>query len=174
MHYFSTCSGFFAPSTSNPSLLSATKINVTCVRQGSGYIFSLGSILQRDINPSILALADEAASKVKNVDTRAWIILWYTGISTCFLTLCGLPFSFSGRRRHVNLRNFITSGVCALLPIMSRINKARSPSPALIFPPHCSPATQLASTARAPHLVVQTHIQVHSWESHGALLYAWY
>ena len=115
MHYLSSCSGFFEPSTSDPSQLTPNMINVTCVARPSGYTFSLGSILQQDINPSIRELADEVASKVKNVDTGPWVGVWYLGISTSGVTLVDIPFTFSGRMRNMNWWNFMWSGVVSTL-----------------------------------------------------------
>jgi len=115
MHYLSNCSGFFAASTTNPSLLTATKINVTCERRGSDYTFALGATLQQDINRSIRALADEAASKAKNFSTGGPVTCLFTGLSTCFATLWSIPSTFSGRRRYVNQKVLAMTAVCPLV-----------------------------------------------------------
>jgi hypothetical protein len=133
IHYYTTCSGFFAPSTSNPSLLSTTKINTTCMLQGSGNVFSLGSTLEKEIKPSVRLLADEVASKVKSYNISPPINLWLTGISTCFVIILNLPCSFSGRWRHANSRNFVVAVVSSISSYGDSF--ISSPSP---FPPQHS------------------------------------
>jgi hypothetical protein len=98
MYYFEICSGFWAPSTSNPSLLTDNNINITCTRQVSGYVFSLSSILAMELKPGAQKLAAEVAANFKDQNTGPWSGLWYTGISNGFLALVALPYIFSGRR----------------------------------------------------------------------------
>jgi hypothetical protein len=49
MHYFSVCSGYYIPSGLNTSLLTSSTTNVICVRQWSGYNFSLQDTIYSNI-----------------------------------------------------------------------------------------------------------------------------
>jgi hypothetical protein len=128
MHFFVICSGFFAPSAINPSLLTSARVNITCVRQSTGYTFSLSDILQADLKPGLRDLSKEVADNVKSYNTAPWVHLWITGISSCFLTILVLPWKFVGAagRRALLPLSFLYSGACIYLsyrwPLLSKID----------------------------------------------------
>jgi hypothetical protein len=113
MHYFSICSGFWAPSTINPSLLTSTKINVLCTRQTSGHTFSLSQILASELLPSVRSLLADVPTKSYN--TSPWSNCWYIGIADCFVACMLLPFAFSGKRRCINDKVLVQALVCPFL-----------------------------------------------------------
>jgi len=96
MSYLSNCSGFFLPSPSNPSLLTSTKINISCTSQPSGYRLRPHDVIEYELLPGVKALAEDVSTKVW--DTSSWISLWYTGISNCFVTAVMLPCGFLGTK----------------------------------------------------------------------------
>jgi hypothetical protein len=59
MNFYTNCSGFFAPSSSNPSLLTRIKVDVVCTKRAGSYTFSLGQILEGDLNPAVLQLENK-------------------------------------------------------------------------------------------------------------------
>lgn len=95
MHYLRNCSGFYLPSTSNPSSLTSAMVNVTCTRQYSGYHFHPHDAVYYQLLPSVRALAEDMSTV--SYDSSAWTSLWYTGLSNCFITAITLPWYFSGR-----------------------------------------------------------------------------
>lgn len=108
VHYLSICSGFFAPSKSDPSILTRSTVNVTCVRQSSGYTFSLAGILRDGLKPSVQSLVEGIDASTKSYHTAPWINLWYAGMVFAFLEAALLPFTFSGERR-INMHSFFVS-----------------------------------------------------------------
>jgi hypothetical protein len=110
MNFLSNCSGFFVPSAVDPSLLTSTKVNITCTSQSAGYIFYLDDILHGTLNPSVQDLASEMAFNVKNYNTGPWNGLWIAGIINSGLTFIAIPFTFSGTGR-LNGYAFLTSWV---------------------------------------------------------------
>lgn len=113
MHYFSICSGFWAPSTNNPSLLTSTKINVLCTRQAADYTFSLSQILASELLPHGRNLLADVPTK--SYSTSTWSSCWYSGITYCFIACILLPFAFSGKRRRINDKVFVLAQVWSLL-----------------------------------------------------------
>jgi hypothetical protein len=113
MHYLSICSGFWAPSTSDPSLLTSTKIKVVCTRQTSGYTFNLSQILASELLPNVQGLLADVP--ITSYKTNIWTNCWYTGIGNCVLACLCLPFAFSGKRRCVNEVALVQAFVCPLL-----------------------------------------------------------
>jgi hypothetical protein len=105
MHYLRTCSGFYAPSSSNPSLLTSTQINRTCKRQSPGYSFSVHDALQQELDPSVKAFAEDV--NTKSYSTMPWVGLWYIGIIAAGVVILLLPFTWEGVRR--------MNGYCALV-----------------------------------------------------------
>ena len=97
MHYVRTCSGFFAVSSSNPSLLTPKKINITCTTQSAGYAFILNDQLQKGFNPSVQVLANDIPGSCYN--TRPWYSMWQVGMVTGISTLITIPFTWAGTRR---------------------------------------------------------------------------
>jgi hypothetical protein len=96
MHYFSNCSGFFAPSAINPSILTAQKINITCTRQASGYIFKPHDVIKSHLLPSVQSLADTVSAS--QYETSTWSSLWYSGIGNMVVTAFILFWMLSGQR----------------------------------------------------------------------------
>lgn len=115
MHYFTICSGFWAPSTSNPSLLTDNKINITCTRQISGYVFSLSSILTKELKPGVQKLAAEVAANFGDQNTSTWSSLWYAGIVNGFFALVVLPYLFRGKRGAWSCNHFIFTSLLVSL-----------------------------------------------------------
>ena len=96
MHYYSNCSGFYAPSITNPSILTSTKINVTCTRQVSGYTWNLHAVIHSTLHPSVQEIADTVSTSKYQTSTSS--SLWYTGLSNAVITLLELPWNFMGGR----------------------------------------------------------------------------
>jgi hypothetical protein len=95
IHYLSTCSGFFA---ANDEFLTSTKINVTCVKQKSGYVYAISNILRDELHPSVADIADEVTQA--SYYTAPWIALWYIGIITAIVEMfVFLPLTWYGTRR---------------------------------------------------------------------------
>ena len=97
MHYLRTCSGFYAPSTSNPTLLTSTKTNITCTKQHLGYSLSVYASLQGDLKPSVQGLLQDIPAKSYN--TAPWAALWIIGIMATIVLILLLPWTFEGVRR---------------------------------------------------------------------------
>lgn len=114
MNYLSICSGYFAPSVSDPSLLTSTKLNITCTRQPSGYTFSLAKLLRNELKPSVKSLADQIGVTTKSYDTAPWISFWYAGIVFTFLELLVLPFTIGGKSR-IHMYTFILALVSFII-----------------------------------------------------------
>ena len=115
MHYFSNCSGFFAPSTSNPALLTANKINITCKRRISGYIFKFHDVIQSQLLPGVKGLADDVSTT--QYMTGTWSSLWYAGIGNTVITAYTLPWNFAGQRPWLNWWGFWDAFVRYLLTL---------------------------------------------------------
>jgi hypothetical protein len=110
MHYLRTCSGFFTASSSNPSLLTAKKIRITCTTQSAGYTFILNDLLRRELHSSVQALADTiAASKY---DTQPWYSLWQVGQVTGLAATISIPLTWAGTRR--------LNGICVMWSFVCR------------------------------------------------------
>jgi hypothetical protein len=97
MHYLRTCSGFYAPSSSNPSLLTSTQINRTCKHQSPGYSFSVHDVLQQELDLSVKAIAEDVNTKSYN--TMPWVGLWCIGIIDAGFLILLLPYTWEGVRR---------------------------------------------------------------------------
>jgi hypothetical protein len=112
VHYLNTCSGSFQRSSKNTNVLTSNKINITCVRRNSGYVFTISDILRRELHPSVAEIADEVAQA--SYYTAPWIALWYIGIIGAFVEmLIFLPLTRYGTRR-LNGYSALTSFVSAL------------------------------------------------------------
>ncbi|PMD34519.1 hypothetical protein L207DRAFT_496293 [Hyaloscypha variabilis F] len=111
MHYLRTCSGFFTASSSNPSLLTPKKINITCTSQGAGYAFILNELLRNGLNPSVQALADDIPGSRYN--TRPWYSMWQVGQVTGISAFITIPYTWAGTRR--------VNGYCVLWSFLSYI-----------------------------------------------------
>jgi hypothetical protein len=114
MHYIRNCSGFFATSGSNPSLLTPRKINITCTSQSTGYTFILNDILRDGLNPSVQALADEIPES--HYDTRPYYSLWQVGQVTSIVAATTIPSTWAGTRSR-NGYCALWSLVCPSVPI---------------------------------------------------------
>jgi len=95
MHYFSVCSGYYVPSSSNPSLLTSSKTNITCSRQSSGYNFSLQDTVLSTLRSEVKDLADGLTDR--RWTTQSASSAWYTGISHVFLCVVVLSFTVAGK-----------------------------------------------------------------------------
>lgn len=113
MHYLSNCSGFFAPSTSNTSLLSSKKINITCTRQTSGYNFTPREVVESQLKQGVRTLADDLNNDTYK--TSVWVSLWYSGIGNCVLAALLLPWNFRRQANWVSSGTFWQSFVRANL-----------------------------------------------------------
>lgn len=100
MHYLRNCSGFFAPSTSNPSMLTYNKVNITCTRQFSGYPFSPHDVIQDTLLPSVKGIADTV--NIATYPTATSSSLWYAGIGNLAVVAFELPWTFTGTRQWLN------------------------------------------------------------------------
>jgi hypothetical protein len=98
IHYLSTCSGFFQPSSENVNLLTSKKIDVVCVKQKPGYVFSISDTLRHELDPSVAAIADEVTQA--SYYTASWVALWLAGIiaATAEMFIL-LPLTWHGTRR---------------------------------------------------------------------------
>ena len=115
MHYVRSCSGFFAVSSSNPSLLTPKKINITCTTQSAGYTFILNDLLRKGLNPSVQVLATDIPESRYN--TRPWYSMWQVGLVTGFSALIAIPFTWAGTRR-MNGACVLWSFVCHSSPFL--------------------------------------------------------
>jgi len=98
MHYLSVCSGSFEPSSEDPNFLTSNKIDIVCVKQPSGYVFSISDTLRHGIDPSVAAIADEVTQA--SYYTASWIALWYVGIFAAIVDMfIFLPLTWHGTRR---------------------------------------------------------------------------
>ncbi|PMD57410.1 uncharacterized protein K444DRAFT_665763 [Hyaloscypha bicolor E] len=91
MHYFSVCSGYYIPSSSNPSVLTSSTTNITCVRRYSGYSFSLHDTITSTLSSEVIGLAEKMTAQ--RWSTRTAISAWYTGVSNVFLSFVALSFA---------------------------------------------------------------------------------
>jgi hypothetical protein len=120
MHYFSVCSGYYVPSTSNPSLLTSSKTNITCSRQWSGYNFSLHDTVLSTLRPEVKDLADGLTDR--RWPTQSASSAWYTGMSNVFLCCVVLSFTVAGK-----------SGWWSETIVMSFVSSSFTPSPHASF-----------------------------------------
>lgn len=98
IHYFSTCSGSFARSSENGGVQTSQKTNITCVKQTSGYSFTISDILRKELHPSVAAIADDVTQAKQY--TAPWIILWYIGLISAIVEIFTfLPLTWCGTRR---------------------------------------------------------------------------
>jgi len=100
VHYFSNCSGFYAPSVDDPSILTSEMIDITCTRQYSGYNFNPHDVVESQLFPSVVEVAHSVSTF--QYMTGTWISLWYSGMSNCAITLFTLPWNFWGQRPGIN------------------------------------------------------------------------
>jgi len=100
LHYFSNCSGFFAPSLTNPSILTSKMVNITCHRQFSGYHFSPHDVIQSTLLPGVSGIAETVSTAT--YQTATWSSLWYAGIGNLAVASFELPWTFTGRRSWLN------------------------------------------------------------------------
>jgi hypothetical protein len=91
MHYFSVCSGYYIPSSSNHSVLSSSTTNITCVRRYSGYNFSLHDTVASTLPSEVISLAEKMTAQ--RWSTMTAINAWYTGVSNVFLSFVALSFT---------------------------------------------------------------------------------
>jgi hypothetical protein len=91
MHYLANCSGFYAPSLTNPPILTSEMVNITCTRQLSGYRFSPYEVIQSVLLPSVKGVVDEVS--MAKYETSNWISLWYAGIQNLSVVLIGLSMT---------------------------------------------------------------------------------
>jgi hypothetical protein len=113
IHYLSTCSGSFQPSSTDPKILTSTKVNATCVRQKAGYVFKLSDILRHELHPSVVAIADEVIQT--SYYTASWFALWLVGIIAAAVEIfIFLPLTWYGTRR--------LNGWSALVSVVSLLN----------------------------------------------------
>jgi hypothetical protein len=117
MYTLHTCSGFFAISSSNSSLLNPKKINITCTAQAAGYTFILNDLLREELNPSVQALADNIPEVRYN--TRPWYSVWQVGQVTGIMVAVAIPFTWAGTRR-LNGYYVLWSLVYSFFPFHSR------------------------------------------------------
>jgi hypothetical protein len=110
MHYLRTCSGSFAVSTSNPSLLTPGKINITCTTQSAGHTFILNDLLRQGLNPNVQVLAEDIPQSRYN--TRPWYSMWQVGQVTGISAAIAIPFTWAGTRR--------LNGYCVLWSFVCR------------------------------------------------------
>lgn len=113
IHYLSNCSGFFAPSTSNPAVLSSNKVNITCKRQISGYSYNPHEVVKSQIRQEVKGLADNLDNDTYK--TGVWISLWYSGIGNCVLVVFLLPWNFKRQREWVRSGVFWQSFVSTVM-----------------------------------------------------------
>jgi hypothetical protein len=147
MHYLRTCSGFFTVSSSNPSLLTPKKINITCTSQGAGYTFILNDLLRKGLNPSVQALADDIPGSRYN--TRLWYSMWQVGQVTGISALITIPYTWAGTRR-VNGYCVLWSFVCPSFSLPLPTSTFPFPLPhkhyELLLIKHSSPTSSSIST----------------------------
>lgn len=110
MHYLRNCSGFFAISSRNSSLLTSKKTNITCTTQAAGYTFILNDLLREELNPSVQALANDIPEARYN--TRPWYSVWQVGQVTGIMAVFAIPFTWAGIRR--------SNGYCTLWSFVCR------------------------------------------------------
>lgn len=110
MHYLRICSGFFAVSSSNSSLLTTKKINITCTSQPAGYTFNLNDLLRKGLNLGVQALADDIPES--RFDTEPYYAMWQVGQVTGIVALTMIPSTWAGTRR-ANGYCVLWSFVCA-------------------------------------------------------------
>ncbi|KAH8773325.1 hypothetical protein BGZ57DRAFT_1005308 [Hyaloscypha finlandica] len=91
MHYFSVCSGYYIPSSSNPPVLSSSTTNITCVRRHSGYSFLLHDTIASTLPSEVIGLAEKMTAQ--RWSTMTAISAWYTGVSNVFLSFVALSFA---------------------------------------------------------------------------------
>jgi hypothetical protein len=174
MHYLSNCSGFFAPSTSNRSLLSSNKINITCTRQISSYTFTPREVVASQLKQSVKALAGGLNNDTYK--TGVWVSLWYSGIGNCVLTSLLLPWNFKRQANWVSSGTFWQSFVRATWPCYQYLSRLLSCFDLLfrrliivrfhrrcyLSPQRSLHLMQYMCTTRLT-LLAQIHIVGHSW-----------
>lgn len=113
IHYLRNCSGYFAPDVDNPSRLSATKTNIVCTHQHTGYHFNLNNIIQRQLKPGVQELAGNIAAN--SYDTSPWVALWIMGIVFNGMVILLLPHTWGGVAR--------INGYCSLVALVSSLHR---------------------------------------------------
>lgn len=101
----------FSASTTNPSVLTSNKINITCVRRNAGYVFTISNILREELHPNVVGIADEVTQA--SYYTVSWIALWLIGIVAAVEEMfIFLPLTWYGTRR-LNGYSTLVSFVCS-------------------------------------------------------------
>jgi hypothetical protein len=95
MHFYYVCSGHYVTSSSNHSLITWSRTNVTCSRQPSGYNFSLQDTVMSALFPELKSLADGLTDR--RWKTQSASNAWYTGISNVFLCVVVLSITLAGK-----------------------------------------------------------------------------